>query len=151
MDIISRRPRGKMLFPTRRAAPHLVLLALSAASLFGCGVASRNADPADAAPMLPVAHQDNAKEEAPPAKPNQVAIDNFRFSPRTLTVPAGTKVTWVNRDDVPHTATSTVKPRAFDSGALDTDQTFSHVFAALGEYEYFCAVHPHMTGRVVVK
>lgn len=68
-----------------------------------------------------------------------------------LTVPIGAEVTWVNRDDVPHTATSTVKPRAFDSGALDTDQTYSHVFTTPGEYEYFCAVHPHMTGRVVVK
>jgi plastocyanin len=81
----------------------------------------------------------------------QVSIDNFSFSPETLTVPAGTKVTWVNHDDVPHTATSNAKPRAFDSGALDTDQKFSYVFAAPGTYPYFCAVHPHMTGQIVVK
>ncbi len=87
----------------------------------------------------------------PPAKANTVVIDNFTFDPPVLTVAAGTEVVWVNHDDVPHTATSTVKPRAFDSGALDTDQTFSHVFSAPGEYEYFCAVHPHMTGRVIVK
>jgi plastocyanin len=60
-------------------------------------------------------------------------------------------VTWINRDDVPHTATSTAKPKAFDSGALDTDQTYSHVFKEAGEYEYFCAVHPKMTGKIIVK
>jgi amicyanin len=96
---------------------------------------------------------------APPASPtaspqmaaNQVVIDNFKFEPRRLTVKAGTKVTWINRDDVPHTATSTAKPRAFDSKTLDTDGQFSHTFSAPGTYEYFCAVHPHMKGEIVVK
>jgi plastocyanin len=83
--------------------------------------------------------------------PNQINIDNFRFSPREMTVTAGTKVTWVNNDDVPHTATSTAKPRSFDSGTLDTDGKFSHVFSTPGTYDYFCAVHPHMTGRIIVK
>jgi plastocyanin len=68
-----------------------------------------------------------------------------------VTVAAGTRVTWVNRDDVPHTATSTARPKAFDSGTLDTDGKFSRVFADPGTYEYFCAVHPKMTGRVIVK
>jgi plastocyanin len=90
-------------------------------------------------------------KQAPEASPNQIVIDNFAFRPSTLTVKAGTKVTWVNRDDVPHTATSSVKPRAFDSGTLDTDDKFSHVFAKPGTYDYFCALHPRMTGRVVVK
>jgi plastocyanin len=85
------------------------------------------------------------------AAPNQVTIDNFSFNPKTLTVPVGAKVTWINRDDVPHTATSTVEPRAFDSKALDTDDKFSFVFTAPGTYPYFCAVHPHMTGEIVVK
>jgi plastocyanin len=81
----------------------------------------------------------------------QIKIDNFTFDPPTLTIAVGTKVTWVNRDDVPHTATSTAKPRSFNSGTLDTDQQFSHVFTKPGSYEYFCAVHPKMTGRIVVK
>ena len=83
--------------------------------------------------------------------PNQVTIDNFAFNPKTLTVPVGTAVTWINRDDVPHTATSAVKPRVFDSKTLDTDDKFSHVFTTPGTYPYFCAVHPHMTGEIVVK
>ena len=86
-----------------------------------------------------------------PTAPNQVTIDNFAFNPKTLTVPVGTEVTWINRDDVPHTATSTVKPRVFDSKTLDTDDTFSYVFTAPGTYQYYCAVHPHMTGEIVVK
>jgi len=87
----------------------------------------------------------------PEADAARVVIDNFAYSPREITVTAGTKVTWVNHDDSPHTVTSTVKPKAFDSGALDTDATFAFVFAAPGTYEYFCAVHPHMTGKVIVK
>ncbi len=90
--------------------------------------------------------------EVKPAKGGaQVTIDNFTFSPATLTISPGTNVTWTNRDDVPHTVTSAAKPRIFDSGALDTDEQFSHVFSTPGTYEYFCAVHPHMTARIVVK
>lgn len=85
------------------------------------------------------------------SEPRQVVIDNFAYDPPTLTVPPGTRVTWVNRDDVPHTVTSSEKPRAFDSGALDTDMNFSHTFTKPGMYEYFCAVHPKMTGRIIVK
>jgi plastocyanin len=89
--------------------------------------------------------------EAPKGASTEVVIDNFTFDPPKLTISAGTQVTWINHDDVPHTATSTTKPRAFDSGTLDTDQKFSHVFAAPGTYDYFCAVHPKMTGQVIVK
>ncbi len=98
--------------------------------------------------ILPAAAAPDKPDKPAPAK---VVIDNFAFQPKELTVPVGTEVTWVNHDDVPHTATSTAKPKVFDSGALDTDQTYSHVFKEAGEYEYFCAVHPHMTGKVVVK
>jgi plastocyanin len=80
-----------------------------------------------------------------------VVIDNFTFNPPTLTVAVGTKVTWVNRDDVPHTVTSTTKPRTLESGTLDTEDKYSFVFAAPGTFAYFCAVHPKMTGQIVVK
>ena len=92
-----------------------------------------------------------AKGAADKVEPNQVVIDNFAFGPRALTVAAGTRVTFVNRDDVPHTATSTATPRAFSSGTLDTDGRFSHVFTTPGTYEYFCALHPRMTGTIIVK
>jgi len=85
------------------------------------------------------------------APSTEVVIDNFTFDPPKLTINPGTKVTWINHDDVPHTATSSVKPRAFDSGTLDTDQKFSFVFTTPGTYDYFCAVHPKMTAQVIVK
>jgi len=81
--------------------------------------------------------------------PRQVAIDNFSFSPAELTVPVGEKVVWVNHDDVPHTVVSNSK--LFASKAMDTDDKYEHVFAAAGTYPYFCSVHPHMTGTIVVK
>jgi plastocyanin len=80
---------------------------------------------------------------------NEVNIDNFSFTPQTLAVPVGTKVTWINKDDVPHTVTSDNK--LFVSRALDTDQQFSFTFTAPGTYAYYCSVHPQMTGKVVVK
>ncbi len=78
-----------------------------------------------------------------------VQIDNFSFRPQTLTVRVGTTVTWVNRDDVPHTVTSTDKK--FKSRALDTDEKYSYTFSAPGTNSYFCSVHPHMTGKVIVR
>lgn len=81
----------------------------------------------------------------------RVAIDNFHFTPDRLEVAVGTTVTWVNHDDVPHTATSSNDPPAFDSKALDTDDHFSFTFTRPGVYRYYCKVHTHMTGTVVVK
>ena len=83
-------------------------------------------------------------------RPNEVRIDNFAFTPKTLTVERGTIVTWVNHDDVPHKVTSTDKKFA-SSQALDTDQKFSHTFTQAGTYDYFCSIHPRMTGQIVVK
>jgi plastocyanin len=80
-----------------------------------------------------------------------VAIDNFRFNPSTLTINRGSTVTWVNRDDVPHTATGKGASPAFDSNPLDTDEKFSFTFTNPGTYEYYCKVHPHMVGVVIVK
>lgn len=79
----------------------------------------------------------------------QVSIDNYTFGPDTLTVPAGTTVTWTNRDDIPHTVVST--DGVFRSRARDTDETFSYTFDKTGTYPYYCSVHPKMTGKVIVK
>ena len=78
-----------------------------------------------------------------------IRIANACFTPSILHVEPGTKVTWVNHDDVPHTVTANDKQ--FRSKALDTDDQFSQVFTTPGVYSYFCAVHPHMTGRIIVK
>jgi plastocyanin len=79
----------------------------------------------------------------------EVTIDNFSFGPMELTIPAGTQVTWTNKDDVPHTVVSVDKK--FKSKALDTDDRFSFTFQNPGTYEYFCSVHPKMTAKIIVK
>ena len=81
--------------------------------------------------------------------PNEVVIANFSFEPATLTVKAGTTVTWVNQDDEPHTATATDK--RFNSKTLDNGDRFSQEFKAPGVYNYYCALHPKMTGKIIVK
>ncbi|MEB0047816.1 MULTISPECIES: plastocyanin/azurin family copper-binding protein [unclassified Pseudomonas] len=78
----------------------------------------------------------------------KVDIKEFMFGPKDLAVTVGTKVTWVNDDQIPHTVAETHK--AFRSGALDTNDSFSWVFTTPGEFEYFCVLHPQMIGKVVV-
>lgn len=81
----------------------------------------------------------------------QVTIDNFTFSPAQVSVAAGTRVTWTNRDDIPHTVTSSDEPRAMRSPPLDTGDSFAFAFERPGTYRYFCSLHPHMQGTVVVR
>ncbi|UVM52989.1 cupredoxin family copper-binding protein [Pseudomonas sp. B21-015] len=85
-----------------------------------------------------------------PAWAQEVKIDikAFMIEPKDLTVAVGTKVTWVNDDQIPHTVAETHK--VFRSGALDTNDSFSWVFNTPGEFEYFCALHPQMIGKIVV-
>jgi plastocyanin len=79
----------------------------------------------------------------------EVKIDNFTFNPQATVVKAGDTVIWTNGDDIPHTATS--KTGVFKSKALDTDDKFSFTFTTPGTFPYFCALHPHMTGTIVVE
>lgn len=79
----------------------------------------------------------------------EVKIDNFSFTPDTLTVNTGTTVTWVNQDDLPHTVASDDK--VFKSRALDTDEKFAYTFTKPGTYAYFCSLHPKMVAKVVVR
>jgi amicyanin len=80
---------------------------------------------------------------------NVVTIDNFTFTAPELTVAAGTTVKWINHDDIPHTVVD--KNKAFRSKALDTDGSYSFTFASAGTYDYFCGLHPHMQGKIIVK
>jgi plastocyanin len=79
----------------------------------------------------------------------EVKIDNFTFVPQRLTVKSGTTVTWINEDDIPHAVAATDK--AFKSKVLDTNDKFSFTFTTAGSFEYFCSLHPHMTGTIVVE
>jgi len=79
----------------------------------------------------------------------EVKIENFTFNPQQITVKAGDTVTWINHDDIPHTVTS--KTLKFRSKAMDTADKFSFTFATPGTFPYFCSLHPHMTGSIVVE
>ena len=79
----------------------------------------------------------------------EVDIDQFTFTPQHITVKAGTTVTWINEDDVPHTIASSSK--LFKSKALDSGDKFSFTFTTPGTYAYFCSVHPQMTGTITVE
>ena len=84
------------------------------------------------------------------SKQNRIEIKDFAFNPQTITVKSGEKVTWINRDEEPHTIVSVGK-QFKKSTALDTDQEFTITVGAPGTYEYFCSVHPKMTGTIVVE
>jgi len=79
----------------------------------------------------------------------KIEIKDFAFNPQNITVKAGEKITWINRDEEPHTVVSVGKKFQRSPG-LDTDQEFSIIAGAPGTYEYFCSVHPKMTGMIVV-
>ena len=79
-----------------------------------------------------------------------VKIDNFSFGPATITIAAGTTVTWTNNDDVPHVVSSDDN-KMFKSKALDTEDHFSFTFTKPGTYNYYCAIHPKMTAKIVVQ
>lgn len=99
-----------------------------------------------AAPSIAIAGETATAMANPRAT---VEIHDFRFEPATLTVSAGTTVTWENEDDAPHTVTD--KSRSFRSAALDTKDRFSYTFTEPGEFTYFCTLHPMMVGRVIIK
>lgn len=121
-----------------------VCVAVFFAAVFAAGVVGAEAA-GGAAASTAVA----APTATPPAATMEVKIDNFSFGPTEVKVAVGTTVTWTNRDDIPHTVVSNDK--LFKSKVLDTDEKFSFTFTKAGTYEYFCSIHPHMTGRVVVQ
>jgi plastocyanin len=96
-----------------------------------------------AAVVIPTSAQNAAPAGA-------VSIDNFTFTPANLTVKAGTTVTWTNRDDIPH-GIATSDNIFKKSKALDTDDSFSFTFTTPGTFKYFCYLHPHMVGTIVVE
>ena len=117
---------------------------------------SRRALPLAAAAMLvlsaPAFAADPAQSpQIAAAEPAAVTISNFAFGPALLTVAPGAKVTWLNRDEEPHTVVSADGGLTFKSPALDTDDKFTFTFDKPGTYKYFCSIHSHMVGTIVVK
>jgi plastocyanin len=129
-----------------RQASGTVVFALSLL-LLGVAVARLSVTHAQDQPMQMAQNKSQATDQKMGAP--EVSIDNFSFTPMEMTIPAGSQVTWINKDDVPHTVVSV--DHKFKSRALDTDEKFSFTFPNPGTYEYFCSVHPKMTGKIIVK
>ena len=142
----------------RRVPVLLVVLALALGSA-ACSpdeaqdTASDVADDAeDAAKDAADAAEDAADRAEDVVNDRNVDIDNFAFEPKSLTVTRGTEVTWVNRDDAPHTVTSD-DGEALDSGELKEGDEFSERFLEDGTFTYHCEVHgkDRMSGTIVVE
>ena len=114
----------------------------AASSTFGSILAHADTPPMAHMTMAPAA-------PSAPVAATTVQIRDYAFQPASIVVAPGDAVTWTNADDEPHTVTA--NDHAYHSTPLDTDQRFTHVFAAPGEYHYFCSMHPHMTGVVIVR
>lgn len=98
------------------------------------------------------AHAVPAAASLRPATIKVVTINNFAFSPMTVTVTAGTTVMWVNmQTGVPHTSTSNATPPVWDSGTLQPGQSFSFTFTTKGIFRYHCSIHHFMHGTVIVR
>ena len=117
------------LNPKNKMAALLCGMSLLNLSLFALGGEMKNADS---------------------TKQNRIEIKDFAFNPQSITVKSGDKVTWINRDEEPHTVVS-VEKQFKKSSALDTDQEFTITAGAPGTYSYFCSVHPKMTGTIVIE
>jgi plastocyanin len=138
----------------RRRVKILITGLLCAAVLINSGCSDGTTNAAkdakkDTAAISNKGEAPTAGTEQPAKGEVQITIENFVFVPAEVTVAPGTKVTWINKDEAPHTATSVDKK--FNSGGLDTDDKFSFVFNDKGEYAYFCALHPHMKATITVK
>jgi len=120
--------------------------------LAGCQTAVKTDDhkmAGHANTLIPDVPKTPPNVEKPGENEVQIIIENFAYVPSEITVAPGTKVTWINKDEAPHTATSI--DQKFNSGGLDTDDKFSFVFNEKGDYQYFCTLHPHMKAQIKVK
>lgn len=110
-------------------------------------ISCQRTEPPAGSPGLPSGSTPGTPSTALPT--NEVVIEGFAFKPATLNIPAGTTVTWHNNNSVTHTVTA--QDNSFDSGGLSSDGTFTHTFEQKGTFEYYCKLHPSMTGKVIVE
>ncbi|HYL32670.1 MAG TPA: cupredoxin family copper-binding protein [Stellaceae bacterium] len=140
MKRIAHRPVGAAMF--------VAAVAFGIANLTPARAQSMTHDMSNMGHMAGAMPADAAMQAA---GPNQVLINNFAFGPATLTVKAGTTVTWINKDGDAHTVTAAGAKPLFGSQPLDTGDTFSFTFEKPGTYAYFCKIHPTMKGSVIVR
>lgn len=148
---------------TPRVIPFLFVVALAAGA---CGGSQPDAAPPSASSPSATASPSSAPDASENASGNQVAIEDFAFAPKRMKIDAGETVTWTNNDDILHTVTSgrgqkqgvpgvtenkDAKPDGMFDQEVEFEETFEFTFEDPGTYAYFCAIHPGMTGTVVVE
>ena len=124
--------------------------ATSPSVTFGSGATTPGMSGMSGMPSMPGAPA-STSASAPASAPvagNAVSIDNFAFVPATLTVAAGSTVTWTNQDEEPHTVVA--NDGSFRSPGMGSQATFSHTFATAGKFDYVCSIHPFMHATVIV-
>ncbi len=122
------------------------LAVLSALLLSGCGTVSYNQSAAPSSTSTTPTTQ-NQPATAKTNSANTISIQNFAFSPETLTVKKGTTITWTNNDATSHT----IKSATFNSGDLAKGATFKFTFDTPGTFDYSCGIHPSMKGKIIVE
>ena len=124
----------------------LLLTAALLATAAATAACSPDSTPTPAETPLPAATR---TPEA--TKEGGVSSDIVNFTHQDLVVSVGTAITWVNRDSASHTSTSRVgSPGRWNSRGLRTGESFTFTFNEQGTYQYFCSIHPRMTGTVTV-
>jgi amicyanin len=127
----------------------VLLMTVAALALAACTAEQQKATPPPA-PSMPSMSSSSGNAVADAATSNTVSIKDFAFTPSDTTVKAGTTVTWTNRDQDPHTVTSTGSGGPLHSPTLRHGQTFKYTFTKPGHYDYLCTIHPFMTATVTV-
>jgi plastocyanin len=127
----------------------VVLLTACGGTTTTTSASTPTAAPTTAPTAAPTSAPTPTPTTAPTSTGNSVSIANFAFSPTSLTVKVGTKVSWTNNDTVTHTVTA--NKGAFNSGPLAPGSTFSFTFTKAGTYSYHCNIHPSMMATIVVQ
>ena len=130
------KPSGRPLF---------VLVAVLALLALATGCGSNNGGASPSATAAPPATSGSAT----PSGGSTVEINNFMFTPMSLTVPVGATVTWKFDDSTQHTVTA--DDNSFASSPMGSGQTFTHTFTTAGTVPYHCSIHPSMTATIIVK
>ena len=145
---VTRTVRGRARLGTKVLLVFAMIAALCTALL----LSEASAQPASAAKGPQTSTTLNLADAAAVAATSGLTIDikNYAFVPASTTVAVGTKVTWVNEDTVPHTATTTSGPASFDSGQVAPGASYSAIFETAGTYSYYCADHPNMKATITV-
>lgn len=134
---------------TLRKVRGVVAIGTAAIALAACGPAQQaTTTPGMSMPNMPASTSSSTSDN--PVATDSVSIKNFTFVPASITVKAGTTVTWTNGDQDPHTVTSDGKAGPLNSKPLNEGDSYRYTFTQPGTYSYLCTIHPFMTATVTV-